>query len=401
MQPSDPTRQRLSDDAFRRRPARRADPLGSLDAQPEPGDGPRSRVCRGAARPDSSIAGPPDPRRSRRPVGRRPGSRLSSCSRPCGPIPTRRLADELEQLDPAPDGRGRARRPVAGGPADDRRPDRVPCGATSAGVAAARSPTVRCDRAAEACPRLRVSDGTSMSTEPALRPVHDASRDASHGARVPGGVSCPRMPVGPRVAQSPNRRTTLAQPHRRPCRRAARDSHRPSRELAPPPGPPAPGPAGDPARRRLGPAGHRQPATGHILDGHARVEEALARHEPTVPVTYVELDPDEERSVLATFDVIGCLATPDPARSRRCSRGSARWTPSCGPCSMGLAGVATRVEPSPGIDPDASRTCPTRGDLRPPGQLVAASASIASCAATRSTRPRSSASWPASAPRCS
>jgi DNA modification methylase len=52
--------------------------------------------------------------------------------------------------------------------------------------------------------------------------------------------------------------------------------------------------------------------TGHIVDGHARVEEAIARGEPTVPVTYVELDPDEERQVLATFDVIGGLAVPDP-----------------------------------------------------------------------------------------
>lgn len=40
--------------------------------------------------------------------------------------------------------------------------------------------------------------------------------------------------------------------------------------------------------------------TGHVVDGHLRVELALARHEPTVPVTYVELSDDEERLVLAT-----------------------------------------------------------------------------------------------------
>ncbi len=53
--------------------------------------------------------------------------------------------------------------------------------------------------------------------------------------------------------------------------------------------------------------------TGRILDGHARVEEAVARGEPTVPVTFVELDPDEERQVLATFDTIGGMAVADPA----------------------------------------------------------------------------------------
>jgi hypothetical protein len=28
--------------------------------------------------------------------------------------------------------------------------------------------------------------------------------------------------------------------------------------------------------------------TGHVVDGHLRIELALARNEPTVPVTYVE-----------------------------------------------------------------------------------------------------------------
>jgi len=44
--------------------------------------------------------------------------------------------------------------------------------------------------------------------------------------------------------------------------------------------------------------------TGHLLDGHMRVEEALKRGEETVPVLYVKLTPEEERLVLATFDPI-------------------------------------------------------------------------------------------------
>jgi DNA modification methylase len=48
--------------------------------------------------------------------------------------------------------------------------------------------------------------------------------------------------------------------------------------------------------------------TGNVVDGHLRIELALARHEPTVPVTYVELTEAEEALVLATLDPIGAMA---------------------------------------------------------------------------------------------
>lgn len=48
--------------------------------------------------------------------------------------------------------------------------------------------------------------------------------------------------------------------------------------------------------------------SGYVVDGHARVALALARKEPSVPVLYVDLAPDEERLVLATLDPIGALA---------------------------------------------------------------------------------------------
>jgi ParB-like chromosome segregation protein Spo0J len=54
--------------------------------------------------------------------------------------------------------------------------------------------------------------------------------------------------------------------------------------------------------------------SGHVVDGHARVEEALARGEATVPVLYVDLDPEEEALVLATLDPIGAMATRDDAK---------------------------------------------------------------------------------------
>lgn len=54
--------------------------------------------------------------------------------------------------------------------------------------------------------------------------------------------------------------------------------------------------------------------TGNVVDGHARVEEALSAGAPMVPVLYVELTPDEERQVLATLDPITGMADVDGAK---------------------------------------------------------------------------------------
>jgi DNA modification methylase len=51
--------------------------------------------------------------------------------------------------------------------------------------------------------------------------------------------------------------------------------------------------------------------TGHMIDGHLRVERALATKERSVPVSYVELSENEERIALATFDPLSALATTD------------------------------------------------------------------------------------------
>jgi hypothetical protein len=50
--------------------------------------------------------------------------------------------------------------------------------------------------------------------------------------------------------------------------------------------------------------------SGRVVDGHARLEEALAA-KTTVPVIYAELTDDEEALVLATLDPITAMATPD------------------------------------------------------------------------------------------
>jgi hypothetical protein len=52
-------------------------------------------------------------------------------------------------------------------------------------------------------------------------------------------------------------------------------------------------------------------ASGHLVDGHARVALAISRNEPSVPVVYVELSEEEEALVLATLDPISAMAKTD------------------------------------------------------------------------------------------
>ena len=68
--------------------------------------------------------------------------------------------------------------------------------------------------------------------------------------------------------------------------------------------------------------------TGHVVDGHLRIELALARHETTVPVMCVDLSEDEERLVLASLDPLAAMATAEHralADVHRRDRGEGRW----------------------------------------------------------------------------
>jgi hypothetical protein len=51
--------------------------------------------------------------------------------------------------------------------------------------------------------------------------------------------------------------------------------------------------------------------TGHVIDGHLRVSLALSKGEKTIPVDYVDLDENEEKILLATFDYITGMAVYD------------------------------------------------------------------------------------------
>lgn len=51
--------------------------------------------------------------------------------------------------------------------------------------------------------------------------------------------------------------------------------------------------------------------TGFLVDGHLRVQLALRTNQPSIPVTYVDLDESEEALILATLDPLAALAATD------------------------------------------------------------------------------------------
>ena len=54
--------------------------------------------------------------------------------------------------------------------------------------------------------------------------------------------------------------------------------------------------------------------TGHVIDGHARIEEAISEAIPVIPVAHVELSEHDERLALAVLDPITNLAEYDQER---------------------------------------------------------------------------------------
>jgi hypothetical protein len=82
--------------------------------------------------------------------------------------------------------------------------------------------------------------------------------------------------------------------------------------------------------------------TKHLIDGHLRVAIAAERGEKWVPVPFVDLPPNEEREVLATFDPIGDLAGIDEKNLERFLAGLK-------PESAALAKVIAALETELGI----------------------------------------------------
>lgn len=51
--------------------------------------------------------------------------------------------------------------------------------------------------------------------------------------------------------------------------------------------------------------------TNRIVDGHLRVQLAMRSNQQTIPVTYVDLMPDEEAAMVTAFDFVGDMAARD------------------------------------------------------------------------------------------
>lgn len=51
--------------------------------------------------------------------------------------------------------------------------------------------------------------------------------------------------------------------------------------------------------------------TGHMVDGHLRVGLALSRGEETVPVSYIDVSPEEEKLLLAVLDPLASMSGRD------------------------------------------------------------------------------------------
>lgn len=61
--------------------------------------------------------------------------------------------------------------------------------------------------------------------------------------------------------------------------------------------------------------------TGHVVDGHMRVEVALRDGQAAVPVTYIDVSVEEELLILGTFDPVAQLAIGSTETLRRVREG--------------------------------------------------------------------------------
>lgn len=86
--------------------------------------------------------------------------------------------------------------------------------------------------------------------------------------------------------------------------------------------------------------------TGHLIDGHARVELAIRREEDAIPVLYVDLSENEERVALAALDPITGLAYHDDQALVQLLDGLEAE-------NEALAKFLEELNPGDGSDPDA------------------------------------------------
>lgn len=91
--------------------------------------------------------------------------------------------------------------------------------------------------------------------------------------------------------------------------------------------------------------------SGRILDGHARVEEAIRTGQPTIPVAYVDcVDEQDEERILATFNPVGSMAKQDDGKLLELVNRAGFSQGNAGPIVHALAGMVgtskTKDDPS-------------------------------------------------------
>ena len=105
--------------------------------------------------------------------------------------------------------------------------------------------------------------------------------------------------------------------------------------------------------------------TGHIIDGHLRVDRAVRLGEPTVPVIYVDLTENEERLALAVFDPVANEAATDDEKIRELLALDlgADLAPLVAAVAAEHLGQAKDTDPDAGAAPSGSGeiTCPRCG----------------------------------------
>lgn len=84
--------------------------------------------------------------------------------------------------------------------------------------------------------------------------------------------------------------------------------------------------------------------TGHLVDGHLRVTLAMRRNEPTLPVLYVDLSPEEENLILTTLDPLAGFAVTD-ADALRAILSDTRETND----DLGVLGLLASIESEEGL----------------------------------------------------
>jgi DNA modification methylase len=104
--------------------------------------------------------------------------------------------------------------------------------------------------------------------------------------------------------------------------------------------------------------------TGHLVDGHLRVELAVKRKEASVPALYVDLSPEEERLVLAALDPLAGMAQADSDAFGKLMAGVQAGDGALRAMLEEVAAASRPARPAGKTDPDAAPTKPAKPYVR-------------------------------------